>query len=162
MSAHRRLIVAGGASGRDASYEALEITPAIELATTTVHEIAEMKANGKLADRSEPWHHDPEPDGAIFRLVTLAAALPDAPPKEMHSSPTVDVGVVLQGTVTLVLPNGQSALLDRGDCFVLRGVEHAWRNDASEQCVMAVTLLKPSNWPGATGTDLSRGDERGK
>ena len=49
---------------------------------------------------------------------------------KLHASETVDIGYVISGSVTLVLPDGNETTLAANDSFVLRGGEHAWRNDA--------------------------------
>jgi quercetin dioxygenase-like cupin family protein len=141
-----RLVVVGGPSGRDAVIDARAVAPAVETATAVVHEVCEITAAGAVADPTQPWHHDPTAGGAILRIVTLKPAEsgdPAAQRRELHSSETVDVGIVLSGQVTLILPEGQESVLATDDSFVLLGVEHAWRNDSTEPCRLAVTLLKP-------------------
>lgn len=59
----------------------------------------------------------------------------------MHTSPTLDYGVVLSGTVTLELDDGKTVELKRGDTFVQHGARHAWRNPTSEPATIAVVLI---------------------
>jgi quercetin dioxygenase-like cupin family protein len=53
----------------------------------------------------------------------------------LHHTNTVDFGTVVAGSVELVLDDGPHAL-DTGDCWVMTGVDHAWRAGA-EGCVLS-------------------------
>jgi quercetin dioxygenase-like cupin family protein len=67
------------------------------------------------------WRHDPR------------AEFP------MHHTDSLDLDVILEGSVELVLDDGVHPL-ERGDCLVVQGVDHAWR--AGEQgCVMVALNL---------------------
>lgn len=58
----------------------------------------------------------------------------------MHATDTIDYLVILSGSVTLVLEEGE-AQLGPGDFVVDRGVMHGWRNDSDEPCIAAVVNL---------------------
>ncbi|MDX1296816.1 MAG: cupin domain-containing protein [Pseudomonas sp.] len=45
-----------------------------------------------------------------------------------HRTDTIDYAVLLEGELTLVLDEGESALLKAGDVVVQMGTRHAWRN----------------------------------
>lgn len=143
MSATRRLVVAGDPSEDGSPWDDRARPVAVELATTQVHEMFEMDSRGVPIGWNSEWHHDPEADGAIFRIVTLRPTDPNAE-KPLHASPTVDVGVVLSGSVELRLPASETSTLNAGDSFVLRGVEHAWVNAGPHDCELAVVLMRPS------------------
>jgi quercetin dioxygenase-like cupin family protein len=64
---------------------------------------------------------------------------PDAP--GMHTTPTVDFEVVLEGEVWLELDDGKEAHLKPGDCVVQNGTRHAWRNHGTETARMAVFIV---------------------
>jgi len=55
----------------------------------------------------------------------------------MHTTDTVDYGVVVRGEMTLELDDGKIIHLRQGDCIVQNGTRHRWRNRASEPCLMA-------------------------
>src|SRR5476649_2533061 len=55
----------------------------------------------------------------------------------MHTSDTIDYGVVVRGEMTLELDDGQKVLLRQGDCIVQNGTRHRWRNMQDEPCLMA-------------------------
>jgi hypothetical protein len=59
----------------------------------------------------------------------------DAP--GMHTSDTIDYGVVVRGEMTLELDDGQKVHLRQGDCVVQNGTRHRWRNPLPEPCLMA-------------------------
>ncbi|HEX9587612.1 MAG TPA: cupin domain-containing protein [Bradyrhizobium sp.] len=59
----------------------------------------------------------------------------DAP--GMHTSDTIDYGIVIRGEMTLELDDGQKVHLRQGDCVVQNGTRHRWRNPLPEPCLMA-------------------------
>jgi mannose-6-phosphate isomerase-like protein (cupin superfamily) len=59
----------------------------------------------------------------------------------MHTTDTVDFGVVLSGSVWLELNESDQLELRAGDCIVQNGTRHAWRNRSREPCVMAVAII---------------------
>ncbi|SEP63208.1 Cupin domain-containing protein [Streptomyces sp. yr375] len=69
---------------------------------------------------------------------------PDNP--GMHTTPTVDYGVVLSGEIVLDLDGGETALLVPGDLIVQNGTRHAWRNNGTEPATVFFVLI------GAGGT----------
>ena len=108
----------------------------------------------------------PGPGGTMFRLISYPPRRPEGykPPagvtfesglKElsdklpgmgdvfdrsapgMHTSDTIDYGVVVRGEMTLELDDGQKVHLRQGDCIVQNGTRHRWRNPLSEPCLMA-------------------------
>lgn len=108
----------------------------------------------------------PGPGGTMFRLISYPPKRPEGwkpPPgvtfesglKEMsdkvsgmgdhferdapgmHTSDTIDYGVVVRGEMTLELDDGQKVHLRQGDCVVQNGTRHRWRNPLPEPCLMA-------------------------
>ncbi|MGH7857089.1 MAG: cupin domain-containing protein, partial [Candidatus Binatia bacterium] len=63
----------------------------------------------------------------------------DAP--GMHTTQTVDYGVVLRGEISLELDDGAKVRLRPGDCVVQNGTRHAWRNESGRECVMAFVIV---------------------
>lgn len=59
----------------------------------------------------------------------------------MHTSQTVDYGVILSGEVDLELDDGKIQRLKPGDCFIQNGTRHAWRNPGTVDCVAAVVIV---------------------
>jgi mannose-6-phosphate isomerase-like protein (cupin superfamily) len=64
---------------------------------------------------------------------------PDAP--GMHTTDTIDFEYVISGSVTLELDDGAEVLLKAGDTVVQNGTRHAWRNNGSETCRLAVFIV---------------------
>lgn len=85
---------------------------------------------------------DPE-----FAIPEHAAASPgiaetfEADDPGMHTTPTVDFGVVIDGTIVLELDNGVTVSLSKGDTVVQHGARHAWRNPGDRSATMAFVLL---------------------
>ncbi|MFC2034768.1 cupin domain-containing protein [Chloroflexota bacterium] len=59
----------------------------------------------------------------------------------MHTTNTVDYGIVISGEVSLELDDGAEIHLKPGDCVVQNGTRHAWRNRGSDDCVMAFIMV---------------------
>ena len=112
----------------------------------------------------------PGPGGTMFRLISYPPKRPEGykpPPgvtfesalKElsdkvpgmgdhfdrsapgMHTSDTIDYGVVVRGEMTLELDDGKMIHLRQGDCIVQNGTRHRWRNPLPEPCLMAFISL---------------------
>jgi mannose-6-phosphate isomerase-like protein (cupin superfamily) len=60
---------------------------------------------------------------------------PDAP--GMHTTPTVDIDLVLSGEVVLELDNGAMTTLRPGDSVVQNGTRHRWRNEGTTPATIA-------------------------
>ena len=59
----------------------------------------------------------------------------------MHTSDTLDYGIVIRGEVILELDDGKTVHLRQGDCVVQNGTRHRWRNPLPEPCLMAFVLI---------------------
>ncbi len=77
------------------------------------------------------------------RFYTGDAMEPDNP--GMHTTKTIDYGIVLSGEIDLELDEGQVHLTP-GDVVVQRGTRHAWRNLGSQPCTMAFILISSPNY----------------
>ena len=63
----------------------------------------------------------------------------DAP--GMHTTDSIDFGIVLAGEVELELGRGEKRVLRAGDAFVQRATRHRWIPRGAEPLVMAVLML---------------------
>jgi hypothetical protein len=108
----------------------------------------------------------PGPGGTLFRLISYPPKRPEGykpPPgvtfesglKElsekvpgmgdhfdrsapgMHTTDTIDYGVVVRGEMMLELDDGERVHLRQGDCIVQNGTRHRWRNPLPGPCLMA-------------------------
>jgi mannose-6-phosphate isomerase-like protein (cupin superfamily) len=64
---------------------------------------------------------------------------PDDP--GMHTTASVDYGIVLSGEATLELDDGATVVLKPGDTYIQNGTRHRWSNSGSVPAVLAVTLV---------------------
>jgi len=119
---------------------------------------------------AEKFQLEPPSGGSVLRVFTflpdsdlsddpaeLAAALaaaadrfdtggvmePDDP--GMHTTRTIDYGIVLSGEIDLELDEGE-VHLTAGDVVVQRGTRHGWRNRSSEPCKIAFVLISSPNY----------------
>lgn len=117
------------------------------------------KAGAELADADgivDGFPFFPGAGDVRFRIVRLAPGYleraseggegtgadvlePDAP--GMHTTDSIDFGVVLAGEVELELDAGAKRVLRPGDTFVQRATRHRWIPLGSEPLVMAVVML---------------------
>jgi mannose-6-phosphate isomerase-like protein (cupin superfamily) len=59
----------------------------------------------------------------------------------MHTTDTVDYGVLLRGEIVLELDAGHQVALAPGDIVVQNGTRHAWRNPGSEPAHMLFVII---------------------
>jgi quercetin dioxygenase-like cupin family protein len=59
----------------------------------------------------------------------------------MHTTATIDYGVVLSGEATLELDDGATTVLRPGDCYIQNGARHRWSNRGDVPAVLAVALV---------------------
>lgn len=62
-------------------------------------------------------------------------------PDGMHTTPTIDYTLVLDGVVTLELDDGVTTDLRSGDLVVQNGTRHAWRNRTDTVVTLAAILI---------------------
>ena len=62
-------------------------------------------------------------------------------PDGMHTTPTVDYAIVLDGEIWLELDQGRSTLLRQHDVVVQNGTRHAWRNKSDRDATLAFVLI---------------------
>jgi hypothetical protein len=70
----------------------------------------------------------------------LADAM-EADDPAMHTTLTVDYGIVLSGEISLELDDAAVVHLKPGDCVIQNGTRHAWRNPHGAPCVMAFIMV---------------------
>jgi mannose-6-phosphate isomerase-like protein (cupin superfamily) len=74
------------------------------------------------------------------RLPGMAPYLDPAEPG-MHTTATVDYGVVLSGEAVLELDDGAKLTLRPGDTYIQNGTRHRWSNTGAVPAVLAVALI---------------------
>lgn len=99
--------------------------------------------------RDAPPGEAPEPDVLAGLVEEIEGKLPglvgvfepDAP--GFHQTATVDYLVVVSGTLTLEVDDGQEAELPTGTVIVQNGTRHAWRNYGDTDAVLAFIAVSP-------------------
>ena len=59
----------------------------------------------------------------------------------MHTTPTVDYAVVLDGEIWLELDDGKTVHLKQRDTVVQQGARHGWRNKGDKPATLAFVLI---------------------
>jgi quercetin dioxygenase-like cupin family protein len=60
----------------------------------------------------------------------------------MHRTQSVDFGIVLEGTIELILDDGKRQLMQRGDVAVQRATMHAWKNPSATEWTRILFVLQ--------------------
>jgi quercetin dioxygenase-like cupin family protein len=74
------------------------------------------------------------------RLPGMAKYFEPATPG-MHTTATIDYGVVLSGQAVLELDDGVVVTLNPGDTYIQNGTRHRWSNPGDAPAVIAVTFI---------------------
>jgi mannose-6-phosphate isomerase-like protein (cupin superfamily) len=74
------------------------------------------------------------------KLPGMAQHLEPAEPG-MHTTATIDYGVVVSGAATLELDDGAKLVLNAGDTYIQNGTRHRWSNSGDVPAVLAVALI---------------------
>jgi len=106
----------------------------------------------------------PGPQGSRFRIVRFpsglevgkmaeafrreyAAKIPglaethESDEPGMHTTDTIDYGLVLSGEIDLELDDGRQVHLKSGDGVIQNGTRHGWRNRSAEACLVAFIMI---------------------
>jgi mannose-6-phosphate isomerase-like protein (cupin superfamily) len=86
----------------------------------------------------------PEPGGMRFMRLTIdpgEAISVAAGDDSMHATATVDMGVVLAGSIVLDVDGQEPVTLEVGDAFVQQGTRHRWRNPGHAPAVLSVAVV---------------------
>ncbi|KFZ15697.1 hypothetical protein V502_05440 [Pseudogymnoascus sp. VKM F-4520 (FW-2644)] len=80
--------------------------------------------------------------GIVCQIVDLPPT-PKGTPGFLHRNQSLDYGVVLKGSMKIILDDGVEHTLNEGDVYVQKGTMHAWKNITSEYCRF-LTVVIPS------------------
>lgn len=78
------------------------------------------------------------PKGTVCRMVDFS---PGSEPY-MHRTQSLDYGLVLEGSMEMILDSGETRLMHRGDVAVQRGTMHAWRNASTTEWARMFFVLQ--------------------
>ena len=59
----------------------------------------------------------------------------------MHTTDTIDIGIVVSGECEIEQGNGERVSLRVGDVYVQNGAEHAWHNNSGEAFIIVFVFL---------------------
>ena len=76
------------------------------------------------------------------KLAAVVGNFPPGAETPMHHTMTVNIGIVLEGTVELHLDSGEVRTLKKGDSYTQRGTMHKWKN-VSDEWVRIATFTMP-------------------
>lgn len=90
--------------------------------------------------QDQPAHDlDCEPGTSMWRVVRMDPHRTDP----IHHTETVDFDVVLEGEISILLPDEREIALRPGDCVLIPGVPHGW-SVGEAGCVLSVFLVAGS------------------
>jgi hypothetical protein len=163
-SAGKSVVISDGPSPREM---ALKYTPGFVSAPMWMTGAAPTLAAGKDPMSVPGSSLLPDVGGSSFMLVTFppdsVMMSPDFDPSKagpehlvaapgiaetfeldnpgMHTTPTVDYGIVLDGEIWLELDDGATVHLKQHDTVVQQGARHAWRNKGTNPATLVFVLV---------------------
>lgn len=76
----------------------------------------------------------------MSRLPGLAERFEPGSPG-MHTTDTLDYGILMNGEISLELDEGKIVMLKAGDIVVQNGTRHAWRNSGTKPATLVFVLI---------------------
>lgn len=144
MTAPRRVVTGHDAAGRSVVLADGPAPRSHSIPGATFHELWSTNATPVPLAPEEPREPTdrplvtpPDANGTIIRIIDLAPGSRSP----MHRTQSLDYGIVLSGTVSLVLDDGSETALRPGDVVIQRGTDHAWVNETDESARMAFVLV---------------------
>jgi quercetin dioxygenase-like cupin family protein len=141
-----RRLVTGTEAGR--SYAELDGVPSVGLGPTgpagaTLHDLWQTGGPLRAVDQggdADRWELEPVGGGIAFRMVELGAGH-DPGPAGWHTTDTIDVDLILSGTLELALPDTEPVVLDAGSAVIQRATNHRWRAVGDRPVRMAAVMF---------------------
>jgi quercetin dioxygenase-like cupin family protein len=91
-------------------------------------------------DPEGSWELDPVGDGVAFRLAQLPPGR-DPAARGWHTTPSIDLVLIVDGRIELSLPDLEPVILVPGDAVVQRATEHKWQPLGDEPARMIATMI---------------------
>lgn len=138
-----------------------------EMAFNVIYTTSQFPANLN-DDRDIKAHNDITSSGKLGLVSsngTVCRVVDFAPGYEcmMHRTQSLDYGIVLEGTIELVLDSGERQPMQRGDVAVQRATMHAWKNPSETEWARMIFVLQDCQKLEIGGVvlkeDLGRGTE---
>jgi hypothetical protein len=119
------LVTGTDTDGRSYVVEELDVGPTLASPDFERHEIyrsPSMPPPPRPQGHGEEFPMGIEPGQMLWYLTWMGPGVVDVP---FHHTDTVDIGLVLDGSIELILADG-AHLLRAGDSFVVNGDDHSW------------------------------------
>lgn len=91
------------------------------------------------------------PGGSVIRTVDMLPGT-SAP---MHRTSSLDYGIVIAGSIELVLDGGAATLCAPGDIIIQRGTIHSWRNPSADTTARVAFVLLDATAATVDGVPLA-------
>lgn len=78
-------------------------------------------------------------NGTVLRHVDV----PPSSTSPMHRTVSLDYGIVMNGSIELILDSGETRQMAVGDIAIQRGTMHAWRNTSDTEWARMLYVLQP-------------------
>jgi mannose-6-phosphate isomerase-like protein (cupin superfamily) len=106
-------------------------------------------------DAPDPWELEPRAGGMKILNLELKPVEDEGSPITeggWHATATIDVNIVIDGSVEMYLPDLPPVTLRPGDILIQRGTNHLWRVVGNRSLRMVTVMLGvgPRHSPGAT------------
>jgi mannose-6-phosphate isomerase-like protein (cupin superfamily) len=101
-------------------------------------------------DAPEPWELEPRADGMKILNLELKPVEDDGSPITeggWHATATIDVDIVIEGSVEMYLPDLPPVTLQPGDTLIQRGTNHRWRAVGNRSLRMVTVMLGVGSRP---------------
>jgi len=121
--------------------------PALPLGVTLIHRTRGFPV--KIQGSTEELTTDNLRRGrGEIGIVCQVVDLPPTPEGEnghFHRNQSLDYGVVLKGSMQILLDDGAEETLREGDVYVQKGTMHAWKNITTEYCRFFTVVIPSEN-----------------
>lgn len=162
----RRVVTGKNEAGRSCFVHDGPTAGHVDLGVAVVDELwIDDPANPDPAARVDPAtvatiRLSPPVGGSVVRVLTFLPARAgvvkdfshcdtgdavDEQNPDMHTTRTIDYGIVLSGELDLELDEG-AVHLTAGDVVVQRGTRHAWHNRGTVPCTVAFVMISSPNY----------------
>jgi len=121
-----------------ATFSELHVSPTVPVSLIGTSPNYDLTAAASVESTNKSMTQFP-PAGAVFRRTDM----PPGRSSPFHRTMSVDYGVLVEGTVTLVLESGERRTMKVGDTVVQRATMHQWINESPTEWVRMVWVMLP-------------------
>jgi hypothetical protein len=126
-----------------------------DVAMVDVWELGGLVRNAEQGgDTSDPWELEPRASGMKIMNLELKPVEDKGSPDEggWHATATIDVDIVIDGTVEMYLPDLPPVTLQPGDVLLQRGTDHLWRVIGDRSLRMVTVMVGVQSGPSSVAT----------